>query len=296
MNIGLSAGMTWRGLVCGAVLFCGHGFCSAVAAHAGTGLSAQAGDAGNANPYAVIVVQNPFRLNAPQAIETVPRPPPDLPEVIFGGTMINAGQMRAMFDVKSKEAGVKPGVGPQETTAYMCLAEGDTSGPVQLLKIMKGGEEVEIVNSGTRLTLTMKENGFAKELSAPRGGGPAGAMRTLPAVNPNIPMPASMPGRAGAPQADYGKLSVGGFGGEWYPGSVNMAGRNAAGIIRGGNDLAASPATPAVPTGMNALPNNAPGNLGSASSLPPNNTPIATIPTRNVEMPPVPPMPGQQKE
>ena len=292
MNIGLSAGMTWRGLVCGAVLFCGHGFRSAVAAHAGTGPSAQAGDAGHANPYAVIVVQNPFRLNAPKRVETVLRPPPNLPEVIFGGTMINAGQMSAMFAVKSKEAGVKPGVGLQETTAYMCLAEGDTSGPVQLLKIMKGGEEVEIVNSGTRMTLSMKDNGFAKETPLSRSGGPAGNDAYLPGTNPNIPMPALMPGRAGAPQADYGKLSVGGFGSEWYPGSVNMADRNAGDIIRGGNDLTASPATPAVPAGTRVLPLNSPGNLGSASSLPPNNTPIATIPTRNVEMPPAPPVSG----
>ncbi|HXR06630.1 MAG TPA: hypothetical protein VN765_04815, partial [Candidatus Acidoferrum sp.] len=120
--------------------------------------------------------------------------------------------------------------------------------------------------------------------------------RTLPGTNPNIPMPALMPGRAGAPQADYGKLSVGGFGSEWYPGSVNMADRNAGDIIRGGNDLTASPATPAVPAGTRVLPLNSPGNLGSPLSLPPNNTPIPTIPTRNLEMPPAPPMPGHQNE
>jgi hypothetical protein len=230
-----------------------------------------------------------------------------------------------MFAVRfkpSKDPKVVAAAGAQETTTYMCLAEGDTSGPVQLLKIMKGGEEVEIVNSGTRMTLTMKENGFAKD-SAPRGGGAAGGVRTLPGATPNIPMPGPMPGQAGAARGDYGGLSVGGAGGETYRGGVNVAGFNGAnptgGTIIGGTrggvpqtistpgannsvfiggapSVAANPINTTTPAGPRVLSLNSPGNLGSASSLPPNNTPIATIPTRNVEMPPAPPASGHQNE
>ncbi|MGA2557631.1 MAG: hypothetical protein ABSG04_15290, partial [Verrucomicrobiota bacterium] len=98
--MGMSFGVTWRGLVCGSICFGGHGLCSALAAGAG---SDQAGETDNANPYAVIVDRNPFRMNPPPP----PASPPaavaaDMPEVIFSGTMINAGQQKAMFAVRFK--------------------------------------------------------------------------------------------------------------------------------------------------------------------------------------------------
>ncbi len=319
MNMVVSFGMTWRGLVFGAIFFGGHGLCCALAAGGGAD---QVGDADNGNPYGIITNRNPFRMNPPPIVQTVVPVAAEVPEVIFSGTMINAGHQKAMFAVRvkpSKDPRVAAAAGPQETTTYLCLAEGDTEGPVQLLKITKGGEEVEIMNSGTRMTLNMKDNGFAKESPAPRGGGPAGMVRNLPGANPNIPMPGPMQGQAGAAGGDYGGLKVAGAANESYRGGVNVAGFNGAnptgGTLIGGNrggtpqtistpgannsvfvggapNVAANPIASTAPTGMKIPAFNSPGNLGSPASLPPNNTPTATIPVRNVDFPPMPPASG----
>jgi hypothetical protein len=321
--------MTWRGLVCGAIFLGGYGFCfSGVAAG-----SDQSGGAANANPYALISERNPFRMNPPPPPPdpNAAAPAPELPKVIFSGTMVNAGHMNAMFAYETKEPKdpkAKPAPGPQDTTTYICLAEGDVSGPVQLLKIMKGGDEVEIMNSGTRMTLNMKDNGFGKDTaSAGRGGGPAGVIHNLPGANVPAPVP---PGQPVAQPGGNGGIISGGAGGESYRGGFNAAGINAANpsggtltggapinraglsqsgvnpqtssgtynsgnIISGGNTVAAAPATTTMPNGMNTLPSMS-GNLGSQSSMQPNNTPISTTPMRNVIMPPMPQAPGQQKD
>jgi len=322
--MGVRSNMTWRGLVCGAILLGGHGLCRAVAASAPAAPSALAGETDDANPYAVIIDRNPFRLNPPPPPQTAPQPPaPQLPEVIFSGTMINAGQRKAMFAAKYKEPrepGAKIAAG-QDTTSYICLKENETEGAVQLLKIMKDGEEVEIMNSGTRMLLNMKENGFAKEQTAgARGGGPPG-MRQL--GNPNMNMPTGLPGQPGAQNAGYdGGIYVGGNAGGTGRGGINVAGVNAAnpggGTVIGGapqgnqpgiSPQAASggynstmvggaartvnPVTTAVSPGLNSISMNS-GNLGSQSSLPPNSTPPPTTPMRNVTMPPPLPLPGQK--
>ena len=231
--------MSWRGLVCGAIFLGGFGFCSGGV----VGGSDQPGDADNANPYAVINERNPFRMNPPPLpVDPNAAPALELPKVIFSGTMINQGQQWAMFAVESKEpkdpnARRAAAAASQETTTYMCLAEGDTSGPVQLLKIMKGGDEVEIMNSGTRMTLTMKENGFASDKPpAGKGGGTAAVIHNLPGAN-NFPPP-TMPGQLGAQPGGNGAIISGGAGGDSYRGGFNAAGINAAnpggGTLSGG--------------------------------------------------------------
>ena len=82
--------------------------------------------------------------------------------------MINAGHQRAMFAVTTKgNKDPKRGGAPatESKTDYYCLSEGDAEGPLQLVKIGKGGDEVDIINSGNPMKLTMKENGFLKESS-----------------------------------------------------------------------------------------------------------------------------------
>ncbi len=319
--------MTWRGLVCGAIFLGGYGFCSGRVA----GGSDQSGGADNANPYALISERNPFRMNPPPPTPSADSllPAPELPEVILSGTMIVAGLQRAMFAVKTKEPkDPKPGkqpAAPQETTTYMCLAEGDKDGPVQLLKIKKGGDEVEIMNSGTHMTLTMKENGFSKDTTtAARGGGPAAVIHNLPGANPNNP-PTTMPGQPAAQPGGSGGINVGGAGNDSYRTGINAAGINAAnpgggtlsggftqsragvsqqattggnngGIISSGYSAPASSAATTSPTGMNTLPMNFSGNLGDPRSLQPNYSAPNTTPLRNINIP-VPPVPGQpQKE
>jgi hypothetical protein len=304
--------MTWRGLACGAIFLGGYGFCSGDIA----GGSDQSDSADNANPYALINERNPFRMNPlppPPPPESL-RPAPELPEVILSGTMIVAGQQKAMFAVKIKEPKdpkVKAAAPPQETTVYLCLVEGEISGPVQLLKIKKGGDEVEIMNSGTRMTLNMKENGFAKDTSSPARG----------ANNPNNPPPnMQLAGQPAAQPGGSGGISVGGAGSESYRSGFNTAGNNAAnpgggtlsggfnqnragisqpasfagnnnGVISSGYSPPAAPVTSVAPIGLNSL--SFTGNLGSQSSMTPNNTPTTSTPMRNIPMPPSPP--GQQK-
>ena len=329
MNV--NSNMTWRGLVCGAILLGGHGLCPAVAAGAP---SALAGGAGVANPYAVINDRNPFRLNAPPPpVEALPAPAAQLPEVIFSGTMINAGVRTAMFAVQYKEArdpGAKGVAAAQPTTSYICLKENETEGSVQLLRIMKDGAEVEIMNAGTRMVLNMKENGFAKEQAgAARGGGPPG-LRQLPGGNPNLNMPAGLPGQPAAQNAAYdgGGIYVGGNTGNTGRG-VNVAGMNVGNmgggtitggapqtmnqpgifqqaspggynngsILSGGAPRTANPVTTTLPGGLNPTAMNTPGNLGSQSSLQPNNSGATLTPLRNVQPPPqLPalPAPGQK--
>lgn len=319
--------MRWPGLVGGAILLGGQGLWCVLAASAP---SAAAGDADNANPYAVIVDRNPFRLNPPPPPQLATPPPAlELPEVIFSGTMINAGQMKAMFAVRSKAPkdpkAIQAG-GAQDTTSYICLKENETEGPVQLLKIMKGGDEVEIMNSGTRMVLNMKDNGFAKEQASPaRGTGPPGLQQGARG-NPNLNMQAGQPGQPAAQNTESRGIYVGGAAaGMTGRGGINVAGPNVGnpgggtviggapqvmnqpgiaqlassggyngGTMVGGATRTVNPVTTTAPTAMNVNPFNSPGNLGSQSSLPPNSTPISTGPLRNVQFPPMPGQPGQQ--
>ena len=159
---------TRSGLVRGAMALDGHRICSFVALVALCTPAVLARDADNANPYAVIIVRNAFRSSPPPPPPAPPQPPaPDLPKVIFSGTRKKGSQWFAMFAYKAKDAQKK------ETTTYISLAEGETSGPVQLVKINPNGEEVEILNTGVHVVLNMKDNGF---------------------TNPGVPAAAGAPG------------------------------------------------------------------------------------------------------
>jgi hypothetical protein len=219
-----------------------------------------------------------------------------------------------MFAVKTKDPQTK-----QETTTYMSLTNGEALGPVELIKISPGGDEVEIKNSGTRVVLNMKDNGFGKTAPAARGPtGPPG-VRQIP--GPGIPMP-GLPGPRGAQAADSGgggvnvgsgggNLSGRGGGGIKVAGSGNVAAGapinslaspqqsivssgslfpqssvvgNSAAIRTGGNMAAVNPVTTATPAVPFAIPIPAP-----SPAMPPNYTPP---PTRGYTGP-MPPVPGE---
>lgn len=176
--------LTWSGLVCGAILLGGPGLCLAIEASAPAAPSGQPADMDSGFPYAVIMERNAFRLNpAPPPPGPPPAPAPDLPTVIFSGTRKKGSVQWAMFAVKTKDEK------KQETTSYMSLTNGEVLGPVELIKISPSGDEVEIKNSGTRVVLTMKDNGFeGKTAPAARGGAPlppgVGVPRTIPSGSP----------------------------------------------------------------------------------------------------------------
>jgi hypothetical protein len=296
--------MTWSSLVCGAMVLGGCGLCSAIEAISPAEPAAPAGDANNSFPYAVIVSRNAFGLN-PAPIPTAPpaAPGPDLPEVIFSGTTGLQGKMRAHFAVKSKDAK------KQETTTYLPgLAEGETSGPVQVIRIDPSGDEVEIMNSGTRVVLNMKDNGFEKK-GPPAPGAPAlSGFRQL-AGSPGVQLPgAQAQPAAAATTYDGGTgINLGRTLVSPTRGNINVQGGgppigggpiNPAALLQPNINTSVAPIAPNTvgsgirTAGPTAPPSTSvPTTFGNAPTggTPPNSTPPATISTRIV--PPMPPMP-----
>jgi len=303
--------MIWSGLLCGAILLGCHGIISAVAAKDPAAPAVLASDEDNTFRYAVIGQQNAFRLNpVPPPAPPPPPPAPDLPNVKLSGFRTERDTTWAMFAVSVK----KTPRDPKETTSYMSLKEGDKGGPpgteVELLKIDLKQEEVTIMNSGTRVVLNMKENGFdAKPTAAAAGApGPAGLLRATPIrgnpaipTMPGMPAPAAAPGsqaiNLGAPTGggpySRGDMIVGGAGGVTASKTVasqpivaSSGSTGGRGLIQGG--YTPPPATPTVP-GLNATPISAP----MIGGTPPNFAPANPSPIPpGIPMPPTPPMPS----
>jgi hypothetical protein len=142
------------------------------------------------NPYGMIVERNIFHLN--------PEPPPpepdvekpDLPVIKISGFVKVGSRTRALFARVPK--------GPKDSWSYFNLAEGERDGILELVKISPDEKEAEVINSGTRMMLTVKDDGFSpaaakgqkreanrlrpRELSA-FGGGSGRGFRPYPPGN-----------------------------------------------------------------------------------------------------------------
>ena len=255
--------MIWSGLICSAMVLGGCGLCSAIEAIAPSAPVAPAGDAQNSFPYGVILKRNAFGLYpAPLPPGPPPAPEQELAKVIFGGTKKKGTQVWAMFAVQTTDAR------KQETTAYMSLTNGEALGPVELLRISPDGDEVEILNSGTRVVLNMKDNGFEK--TSPAGGLAPLGMRQLPG-SLGTQMPSAQTPPAAPPTT--------------YDASAGINVRYAENAPRSSGIRLAGPTAP---------PNN-PGVLipvaPPAGGMPPNSTPPPAPVDRNPIMPPTPSMP-----
>jgi hypothetical protein len=212
MYMRMSLNMTWSGVLCGAILLGCHGLCSTVAASAPAALpdtpiakqasvlpvadptpaalAAEEGDEDNPFPYTDITARNPFRLNpAPPPPAPPQAPPPNLPGVKLSGTRTEAEKRYAMFAVTYKKDAKEP-----EKTTYMSLTEGEKEDPVELLEISPDGDEVTILNSGTKVVLNMKDNGFgSKGPGTASGPAPASLIRTPTPPGPAPQGPAATP-------------------------------------------------------------------------------------------------------
>jgi len=167
--------MAWVGLLGGAFLLGAPGACFAATNEAPptTAVAVATASDANANPYSVITERNPFRLNPPPPPPEPSKPPsPALPVVILSGFMRTGNQWKVLLSVKTEN----PDPHGQRITSYLALAEGDKQevgigdkkGTVELVEIHADQEKVEILNSGERNTLSMKDNGFENLASAPR--------------------------------------------------------------------------------------------------------------------------------
>jgi hypothetical protein len=159
----------------------------------------QGGD--NSNPYAIIGDRNVFRLNPPLPPAAAETKPIDVPAVNLSGFRKTGSEIYVYLAMKPKD--------PKEGFQYFKLREGEKGGAwpntLELVKVHFDAETVDIINSGTAMTLSLKSNSFASA-SAPAKGAPGGApgenpmrRRMMPGMAPGAP-PAVPPVRPFAPQ------------------------------------------------------------------------------------------------
>jgi hypothetical protein len=160
----------------------------------------------DANPYAVISDKNVFHLNPPPPPpSTETAKPPDLQKVMLSGFQKVGNRMKVYLAIPAKD--------PKDT-AYLALQAGEKERDVEIVNIRADKEEVDILNTGTPMTLTVKSNGFALTGGGgAKGGGPpapAGPGHRMPGMPPpNVPAAAVSSPPAGGNSA----IVVGGGGG-----------------------------------------------------------------------------------
>jgi hypothetical protein len=135
---------------------------------AGLGTSVVFGATGDAegNPYGVISDRNIFHLNDPP-----PPPPVDPPKPLDGRKLMLSG-----FLGKGASTRVLMAIMPKdnkESTVYLNLAPGERNEKVELVRIRLKEKEVDIVDDGMPMTLSVKSNSFASVSGPqPAAGGP----------------------------------------------------------------------------------------------------------------------------
>src|SRR5208337_401721 len=102
------------------------------------------------NPYSIISERNVFHLNPPPPPPEPEKPKLDLPVIKLSGFFKVGHKTRALF---SSAPGKK-----EDGWTYYNLAEGEKDGVLEVLKIEESDGKVEILNSGTRATLSLKED------------------------------------------------------------------------------------------------------------------------------------------
>ena len=187
---------TWAATLSGAILLEGQLLCLAGMEEASSAAPLAAVAADNSNPYAVISGRNVFHLNPPPP---PPQPEKDtaaLPLVLLSGFMRTGGESKALLAVKTQN----PDPRAPELTSFVALAEGSKQGVgagdkrvvVELVKIYLEQEKVDIINSGTPLTLSLKEDGFnSAKATGPSRKGTAAVHATPVVISKNDDAPAA---------------------------------------------------------------------------------------------------------
>ena len=134
-------------------------------------------DFGPGNTYEAILTRNAFGLVPRPLPPEVTPPPPVLPDIKICGFVVTSNRVNALFAAVPKT--------PKERETYFDLTEGQTDGPLQLLKIHLDQQEADVVNSGVPMRLSMSENGF-KVLPVIPSPPPA---PTKPGLVPSVPLP-----------------------------------------------------------------------------------------------------------
>jgi hypothetical protein len=247
------------------------------------------------NPYAVISKMNVFRLNPPPppvAAETAK--PPDLQKVMLSGFQRVGQRLKVYLAIAAKD--------PKDV-AYLALQTGEKERDVEIVKIRPEKQEVDIVNAGMKMTLSIASNGFVLGGGTPvagaktPGGPPAPggiANRRMPIV-PGMPPP---PTAAAAPApGGNSAIIVGGNNNEGssYAGNAYVTGGNTAPAMSPGIDVPNSPAAQIANSLFNGTP------VGAGNHVPQATGPAAPPEVQAAEMlvqhaaggPPPPPTPDE---
>jgi hypothetical protein len=158
------------------------------------------------NPYSVIVERNIFHLNPPPPpVSETEKAKVDLPVVKITG-FVNIGNTRKVLFLSTPKD-------KKEGPFYYSLAEGEKSpdGRFELVKIHPSQDEVDVINAGVPVTLTVKDDTLGANPA------PAAAGSAEKEERPRHPGPGNgMPGRPMFPQ---GRMAAPGIPG--VPGAAN---------------------------------------------------------------------------
>jgi hypothetical protein len=114
----------------------------------------------NTNPYMVIAERNVFRLLPPPPPETTNNAPePEKPKVVLSGFATVAGVTTVFMSIPAKDAKDRP--------TYLRLKRGEAQDDIQLLDIREQLGEVDILDAGAQITLSVKSNSYAMTPTAP---------------------------------------------------------------------------------------------------------------------------------
>ncbi|MGO8697769.1 MAG: hypothetical protein ACLQVY_08640 [Limisphaerales bacterium] len=154
--------------VAGAILLAAHRACIAEAEETPPARSVTVPN--DNNPYSLISDRNVFHLNPPPLPQLDKGPPPILPVVLLSGFMRTGDQTKVLLAVNTQ----RPDPHGRDLTTYLTMAEGDKQevgagdkrGSVELVKIYAEQEKIDIINSGTPVTLSIKDDGFNSPAAA----------------------------------------------------------------------------------------------------------------------------------
>jgi hypothetical protein len=137
----------------------------------------------DSNPYAVISERNVFHLNPLPPPEPPPEAPKaDLPKIKLSGFLRIGIKTHALFSCAPKDKKQEP--------TYYNLTDGEKDGILEVVKIREEKGEVDVINSGTPATLTLKDDtlepkappakGAIANSERPRGPKPPGGPDQVP--------------------------------------------------------------------------------------------------------------------
>ena len=141
----------------------------------------------DSNPYAVISERNVFHLNPVPPPEPPPEAPkPDLPKIKLSGFLRIGQKTHALFSCAPKDK--------KEEPIYYNLTDGEKDGILEVVKIHQDKGEVDIINSGTPATLSLKSDTLEPTAPAPAKGALAKAQHSEAPKSSGGPE--HMPGRS----------------------------------------------------------------------------------------------------